>query len=264
MPQGKSRARIAPRGERARPARPPARPCEAGAGLRDAWVALPCAAHSAVRLRFYSCAVANPVMLTERRGAGGWAEQYALSPRSQSARSAGGAAACARSLRGKRRARAVPPAPPSAPYALAQPNPTPGQKRLTASGPPPFFSMRCFYAAKLGGVPQGMSRARIAPRGEGAWPPRHRPCGRTLPHLACSGPRPPLLPSFPFSVMPGGCVPCALLPAASYLWPAGSGRAGSGRGGNQTGRIGPPPAFFFSGFQKACSPTPVVRPVRRG
>ena len=187
-----------------------------------------------------------------------------LSPRSQSARSAGGGRGLRALSPGKRRARAVPPAPPSAPYALAQPNPKPGQKRLTASGPPPFFSMRCFYAAKLGGVPQGMSRARIAPRGEGAWPPRHRPCGRTLPHLACSGPRPPLPPSFPFSVRPGGCVPCALLPAASYLWPAGSGRAGSGRGGNPNGAHWPAAGIFFSGFQKARSPTPPARPVRRG
>ena len=167
-----------------------------------------------------------------------------LSPRSQSARSAGGGRGLRALSPGKRRARAVPPAPPSAPYALAQPNPTPGQKRLTASGPPPSSVCAIFTRQSLGECRKGRAEPRSRRGGRGAWPPRHRKCGRTLPHLACSGPRPPLLPSFPFSVRPGGCVPCALLPAASYLWPAGSGRAGSGRGGNQTGRIGPPPAFL--------------------
>ena len=105
-----SGAATAPRGEGARPPRPPARPCEAGAGLRDAWVA-----RSLRRTQRDSTALlllrGSKSCDAHREERCGWAGRIirAFAALAKAHVPRGGAAACARSLRGSaERARFLP------------------------------------------------------------------------------------------------------------------------------------------------------------
>ena len=174
----------------------------------------------------------------------------------------GGAAACARSLRGSAERARFLPLRRQPPMPLPNLTQSRGRSDRRRAGPP-LFSMRYFYAAKLGGVPQGKSRARIAPRGErGLAPPPQEvwpdpsPLGvfRSTTSLAT------LVPLFCYA---GGLRPLrlasgSLISLARGLWAGWERARGKPNGAHW------PAAGFSTGFQKARSPTPVVRPVRRG